>query len=386
MIKMERPIYLDCHATTPMDEIVLKEMLPYFCDKFGNSSSIDHIYGNEAQSAINKARLQVADLIGCEPEEIIFTSGATESNNLAIFGIADKLKEQGNHIITSRTEHKAILDSCKSLESKGYDITYLEVNKNGEIDLEELKRSITSKTILITIMSANNEVGTIAPLKKIGGIAHENNVIFHTDSAQACGHIPLNVKDMNIDMMSISGHKMYGPKGIGALYVRNKNPLVKITPIIYGGGHEKGFRSGTLNVPSIVGLGKASELANNEMVEISKKILKLRNMLFDGISSKVKVEINGISKNKLTQNLNLYFEDVDAKALINEVKNDLAISTGSACNSEDIRPSHVLIGMGMSEERAYSSIRFGLGKGTTEENIKVAINKIIESVLKLRNL
>lgn len=383
---MERPIYLDHHATTPMDGRVLTEMLPYFCEKFGNASSIDHIYGNEAQSAINKARVQVADMINCEPEEIIFTSGATESDNLAIFGIAEKMKDKGNHIITTKIEHKAILDSCKHLESLGYEVTYLAVNKDGEIDLDELKKSITPKTILITIMSANNEVGTIAPIKEVGDIAHKNNILFHTDSAQAYGHIPLDVKSMNIDMMSISGHKIYGPKGIGALYVRNKNPLVKIAPIIFGGGHEKGFRSGTLNVPSIVGLGKASELAKAEMSESAERISKLRDKLFEGISSKVKVEINGNSKNKLPHNLNLYFEDVDAKALINEVKDDLAISTGSACNSEDVSPSHVLIAMGLDEERAFCSIRFGLGKRTIKRDIDITITKIIEMVTKLRSL
>jgi cysteine desulfurase len=383
---MERPIYLDHHATTPMDERVLKEMLPYFCEKFGNASSIDHVYGNEAQFAINNARQQVANMINCEPEEIIFTSGATESDNLAIFGIAEKLKDKGNHIITSKTEHKAVLDSCKHLESMGYDITYLGVNDNGEIDLKELEANITPETVLISIMSANNEVGTIASITEIGEIAHRKGVIFHTDSAQAYGHIPLDVKSMNIDMMSISGHKIYGPKGIGALYVRNKNPLVQIAPLIFGGGHEKGFRSGTLNVPSIVGLGKASEIAKQEMSESAKRISKLRDRLFEGISAKVKVEINGNSKNKLSNNLNLYFEDVDAKALINEVKDDLAISTGSACNSEDMSPSHVLIAMGMDKERAYCSVRIGLGKGTTETEIKTAINIITKIVIKLRNL
>jgi cysteine desulfurase len=383
---MKLPIYLDHHATTPMDKRVLTEMLPYFCEKFGNASSIDHIYGNEAKSAINNARQQVADIINCEPEEIIFTSGATESDNLAIFGIAEQLKEKGNHIITSKIEHKAILDACKHLESKGYNITYLNVNKNGEIDLQELEKSITSKTILITIMSANNEVGTIAPIKDIGEIAHKNNIIFHTDSAQAYGQIHLNVNSMNIDMMSISGHKIYGPKGIGALYVRNKNPLVRIAPIIFGGGHEKGFRSGTLNIPSIVGLGKASEIAKKERSESARTISELRNKLFDGISSKVKVDMNGNSKNKLPNNLNLYFENVDAKALINEVKDVLAISTGSACNSDDISPSHVLKAMGYDEERAYCSIRFGLGKETTEEEIKITIDEIIKVVTKLRNL
>jgi len=383
---MKRPIYLDTHATTPVDRRVLEGMLPYFCEKFGNASSIDHIYGNEAYSAVSKARLEIAKVIGCEPEEIIFTSGATESDNLAIFGIANKMKEKGNHIITSKIEHKAILDSCRHLELQGYKITYLDVNNNGEISLNDLIKEITSETILISIMSANNEVGTIAPLKEIGRIAHEKNIIFHTDAAQAYGHIPLNVIDMNIDMMSISGHKIYGPKGIGALYIRNRNPLVKLVPIIFGGGHEKGFRSGTLNVPSIVGLGIASELSRIEMNETSKKVSMLRDRLFNGIHSRVKVEINGSSKNKLPHNLNLYFEGVDAKALINEVKDVLAISTGSACNSEDMNPSHVLSSMGMEEDRAYCSVRFGLGKETTEEDIEIAIDKIVDVVTKLRSL
>lgn len=383
---MKRPIYLDYHATTPLDKRVLKAMLPYFCDKFGNASSKDHIYGNEALSSINLAREQIAHLICCEPEEIIFTSGATESDNLALFGIAEQLKNVGNHIITCKTEHKAVLDSCKRLELLGFEVTYLSVNQNGEIDIKKLEQKITNKTILISIMAANNEIGTIAPLTEIGEIAHKHNVIFHTDAAQAFGHIPIDVEEMKIDLMSISGHKIYGPKGIGALYIRNKSPLVKLTPIIYGGGHEKGLRSGTLNVPSIVGLGEAARIANEELSDISDKLKKLTSRLYQGISAKVKVEMNGNSKNKLSHNLNLYFEGVEGKALINEVKESIAISAGSACSSNDVKPSHVLMALGYGEDRAYSSVRFGLGKKTTEKEIDITIHTITEAVKKLKSL
>ncbi|RJQ15771.1 aminotransferase class V-fold PLP-dependent enzyme [Candidatus Woesearchaeota archaeon] len=383
---MNRPIYLDHHATTPIDKRVIDIMLPYFYEKFGNASSIDHVYGNEAVSAVNKAREQLAHDIGCHSEEIIFTSGATESDNLAIFGVARILKEKGNHIITCVTEHKAILDSCKQLENEGFNITYLKVNQDGEINLKELENVITPKTIMISIMAANNEVGTIAPLKQIGLIAHKNNILFHTDAAQSFGHIPLNVKELSIDLMSISAHKIGGPKGIGALYVSNDKPLVKIMPLIYGGGHEKGMRSGTLNVPGIVGLGEASRLAHEEMKITEIKLEKLRNKLYNGISSQCTVKINGNSKNKLNHNLNISFENIDAKALINEIKNELAVSTGSACNSNDVKPSHVLLSLGFDEERAFSSIRFGLGKTNTEEQIDFAITEIIKAVNKLSNL
>ncbi len=383
---MERPIYLDHHATTPMDKRVFKAMSPYFCEKFGNPSSIDHIYGNEALVAVKEAREHIADLIGCEPEEIIFTSGATESDNLAVFGVARQLRDKGNHVITCIAEHKAILDSCKKLEDEGFEVTYLKINKDGEIDLKELEEKITPQTVLISIMSANNEVGTIAPLKEIGELAEKKGILFHTDGAQAFGHFSINVKDMKINLMSISGHKVYGPKGIGALYVQNKNPLVRLVPIIYGGGHERGLRSGTLNVPSIVGLGEAARISKAEMKESAERLRKLTQRLYEGISSEVQVEINGQSENKLSHNLNLFFEGIEAKALINEVKDVIAISAGSACNSNDVKPSHVLMALGYDEDRAYSSVRFGLGRETTEKDIEITIKTIIDAVNKLNNL
>ena len=382
---MTKPIYLDNHATTPTDKRVLNSMYPYFNEKFGNSSSIDHIYGNEALEAINESREKIAKLINAESEEIIFTSGATECDNLALFGIARHYKEKGNHIITSVIEHKAILDSCKQLESLGYKISYLDVNKDGLIDIEQLKKLLNPKTILISIMAANNEVGTIQPLEDIGKIAHENGIFFHTDAAQAFGHIPLDVKKTNIDLMSISGHKIYGPKGIGALFIRN-NPNVKLTPIMFGGGHENGFRSGTLNVPGIVGLGKAAEIAGQEMNKSAERLRYLRNKLYEGISEKTKVEINGNLNKNLSHSLNLFFDGIEAKALINEVKDEVAISSGSACTSKDVNPSHVIIALGYDEDRAFSSIRIGLGRFTSEEDIQKTIDVITEAAIKLKNM
>lgn len=383
---MKRPVYLDHHATTPIDERVLAEMLPFLKEKFGNPSSIDHFYGNEALQAVSNARSKVADLIGAEPEEIIFTSGATESNNLALFGVAQQYKEKGDHIIACVTEHKAVLDSCKRLEKMGYAVSYISVNSKGEIDLAELKKQIKPKTILISIMAANNEIGVIAPLVEIGAIAHSHNIFFHTDAAQAFGHIPLNVNEMKIDLMSISGHKIYGPKGVGALYIRRKDPLVKVTPILYGGGHEKGIRSGTLNVPSIIGLGKAAEIAKQEMKEENRRLKKLTEKLYNGISTKIKVAINGETDDKLSHNLNLYFEGIDAKALINEVKDHVAISAGSACTTNEVKPSHVIIALGYGEERAYSSVRFGLGRFTTEEEVEKTIEVMTKAATKIKNL
>jgi cysteine desulfurase len=380
---MSDPIYLDHHATTPLDPQVLETMLPFYKDKFGNASSIDHSYGNDALAAVNTAREKIGGVIHAESEEIIFTSGATEADNLALFGVAQQHKDKGSHIITCVTEHKAILDSCKKLESMGFDISYLPVDVNGCIDLKELEDLITPKTILISIMAANNEIGTIAPLKEIGKLAHEKGVLFHTDAAQAFGHIPLDVKDMNIDLMSISAHKIYGPKGIGALFIKRS---IKLQPITYGGGHERGLRSGTLNVPGIVGLAKAAEIAHKEMNQTSNKLQMLSEKLYKGIAAKVKVEKNGDTQHKLTHNLNLFFEGIDAKALINEVKDDVALSAGSACTSEDVNPSHVIIALGYDEDRAFSSIRFGLGRFTTEKDIDKVVNVIAQAATKLKNL
>jgi len=373
---MNMPIYLDHHATTPIDPAVLEAMLPYFKEQFGNPSSIDHRYGNQALQAVEAAREAIARLIKAEPEEIIFTSGATEADNLALFGVV----EAGQHVITCTVEHKAVLDPCKHLKAVGCAVSYLEVNQNGEIDLGALEEAITDKTALISVMAANNEIGTVSPLKEIGSIAALRGVLFHTDAAQAFGHIPLDVKEMNINLMSLSGHKIYGPKGIGALYVRRG---MKLKPLLYGGGHERGIRSGTLNVPGIVGLGKAAEIAD---MKDEHRIAKLTKRLYEGISKQVAVEVNGNAKHKLAHNLNVYFEGVEAKALINEVKDEIAISAGSACTTNDVRPSHVLKAIGCSDERAYSSIRFGLGRYTTEEEIDKTIEVITKTVIKLRSL
>lgn len=373
---MKVPIYLDHHATTPLDPAVLEAMLPYFKEQFGNPASIDHYYGSQAFQAVEAARQSIASLINAEPEEIIFTSGATEADNLALLGIV----REGRHIITCATEHKAVLDPCKQLKVEDCAVSYIDVNHNGEIYLESLEDTITKKTVMISVMAANNEVGTISPLKAIGCMAESREVLFHTDAAQAFGHIPLDVRDMKISLMSLSGHKIYGPKGIGALYVRRGT---KLKPLLHGGGHERGIRPGSLNVPAIVGFGKAAEIAKNED---ESRIGLLTKRLFEGIARKVTVEVNGNAKHKLVHNLNVYFEGVDAKALVNEVKDEVAVSTGAACTTNEVSPSHVLKAIGCSEERAYSSIRFGLGRYTTEEEIDRTINVITRAVNKLRNL
>ncbi len=327
----------------------------------------------------------MAGVIGASEEEIIFTSGATEADNLAILGVARKLRDRGNHIITSLTEHKAVLEACRALEHEGFNITYLPVDTEGNINLLALEHAITPKTILISIMAANNEIGTISPIKAIGRMAHNHNVLFHTDAAQAFGHIPLDVRDMHIDLMSISAHKLHGPKGVGALYLRQEFPAVKLQSVLFGGGQESGVRPGTLNVPGIVGLGAAAEYAQNEMNDTIKKVTALRDKLYQGIAAQVPVEINGPAKNKLSHNLNLYFPNVEAKALINEAK-EIAISAGSACTSKEVTPSHVLMALGHDEDRAYSSVRFGLSKYTTEEDIEKAIAAVTRAAKKLRSM
>lgn len=382
---MPNQIYLDNHATTPIDERVLRVMLPFFTQSFGNPSSVDHAFGNEALVAVSQAREQVAKVIGAFPEEIIFTSGATEADNLAILGAARKLKNRGNHIITSPTEHKAVLETCKTLEGEGFDVTYLPIDKEGQINLIALEKAINSKTILISIMAANNEIGTIAPLKEIGRIARKHGILFHTDAAQAFGHIPIDVRDMNIDLMSISGHKIYGPKGVGALFIRQEHPVVKLTPLFYGGGQERAIRPGTLNVPGIVGLGMAAEFANTEMQVTAKKMARLRDRLLQGIAAEVPIEVNGSSHHKLPHNLNLFFPNIEAKALINEAK-EIAISAGSACTSTEVTPSHVITALGYDAERAYCSVRFGLSKFTTEKEIEKAIASITRAAKKLRSM
>lgn len=387
--KIKFPIYMDCHATTPVDKRVLEAMIPYFTEIFGNTASTDHTYGISANQAVDNARSKIAEVINCKPEEIIFTSGATESDNLALLGIAEKYKEKGDHIITCVTEHKAILDTCKHLEKNGKTVTYLPVDRFGKIDLGLLERSITNRTILISIMAANNEIGTIADLKKIGEIAHKHNILFHTDAAQAIGHIPVDVEEMHIDLMSMSAHKMYGPKGIGALYCRGVNPRVRPYPIIHGGGHERGIRSGTLNVPAIVGFGKAIEIANKEMVDESKRLKSFTGQMLESFAEALgdeNIGLNGHPTDRLPHNLNVYFKGVENKALINNVQPYLAISAGSACTTTLVEPSHVILGLGYNEDRAFCSVRFGLSRYTTEDEANFAIKTIVDAVRKLQRI
>ena len=380
------PIYMDNHATTPMDPRVLEAMLPYFMEKFGNAASRNHPFGWTAEEAVEHAREQIAKLVGATAKEIIFTSGATESDNLAIKGVAEMYREKGNHIITAVTEHKAVLDTCKRLEKYGYRVTYLPVQKDGLIDLEELKRAIDDKTILVTIMAANNEIGVLQPWAEIGKICHERGVLFHTDATQAVGKVPVDVNKQNIDLMSISAHKMYGPKGVGALYVRRKNPRVQISAIIDGGGHERGMRSGTLNVPGIVGLGKAAELAREEMAQESARLAGLRDRLKDRILSRLdEVYINGSMEHRLPANLNISFAYVEGESLLMGI-NDVAVSSGSACTSATLEPSYVLKALGTGDDLAHSSIRFGIGRFNTEAEIDYVADRVSETVERLREL
>jgi cysteine desulfurase len=380
------PIYLDNHATTPVDPRVVEAMLPYFTERFGNAASRNHSFGWTAEEAVENGRAQVARLINATPKEIIFTSGATESNNLAIKGVAEMYREKGNHIITQVTEHKAVLDTCKRLEKYGYEVTYLPVAKDGRIDLDDLRRAITPKTILITIMYANNEIGVIQPIEEIGKIAKERGVFFHSDAVQAAGKVPVDVQKENIDLLSISAHKLYGPKGVGALYVRRRNPRVQLSSIIDGGGHERGMRSGTLNVPGIVGLGKAVELAQAEMPEESKRLRALRDHLREGLFAKLdEVYINGSMVHRLPHNLNVSFAYVEGESLLMGI-NDVAVSSGSACTSATLEPSYVLKALGVGEDLAHTSIRFGLGRFNTAEEVDYVIKRVVEVVSRLREL
>jgi cysteine desulfurase len=383
---MKLPIYLDNHATTRVDPRVVSAMLPYFTEHFGNAASRNHEFGWEAEQAVDKARKQIADLIGANPKEIIFTSGATESDNLAIKGVAEMYAEKGNHIITVVTEHKAVLDTCKKLEKLGYRVTYLPVMGDGLIDLEMLKEAITDKTILVSIMYANNELGVIQPIREIGKICRARGVLFHTDGVQAIGKVPINVNTDNIDMMSISGHKMYGPKGVGALYVRRRNPRVQITAQIDGGGHERGMRSGTLNVPGIVGLGEACELCNREMETETVRLRYLRDKLKAKLEAGLdEVYINGSMEHRLPHSLNMSFAYVEGESLLMGI-NDIAVSSGSACTSATLEPSYVLKALGVGDDVAHSSIRFGIGRFNTEEEIDYTADKLIDVVKKLREL
>ena len=380
------PIYMDNHATTPVDPRVLEAMLPYFTEKFGNAASRNHAYGWQAEEAVETARKQIAELIGATAKEIVITSGATESDNLAIKGAAQMYREKGNHIITCVTEHKAVIDTCKHLEKEGFQVTYLPVQKDGLIDLEQLRAAITERTILISIMAANNEVGVLQPIAQIGAMARERGILFHTDAVQAAGKIPFDVNAMNVDMASLSGHKMYGPKGVGALYVRRRNPRVLLTPIIDGGGHERGMRSGTLNVPGIVGMGKAAELARLELAEEGARLTALRNRLWDGLRKGLdEIYVNGSMEHRLPGNLNVSFAYVEGESLLMGV-NDVAVSSGSACTSATLEPSYVLKAMGLGDELAHSSIRFGLGRFNTEEEVDYVVNKLVSVVARLREM
>jgi cysteine desulfurase len=383
---MKLPIYMDNHATTRLDSRVFDAMKPYFLEIYGNAASRNHSYGWEAEEAVEKARKQNADLIGATSKEIVFTSGATESNNLAIKGVAQMYAEKGNHIITQVTEHKAILDTCKHLEKEGVRVTYLPVRQNGLIDLDQLRDAITDKTILISIMYANNEIGVVQPIAEISKIAKEKGVLLHTDAVQAVGKIPVNVIKDGVDLLSLSGHKYYGPKGVGALYVRRRNPRVQVTAQMDGGGHERGMRSGTLNVPGIVGLGAASEIAQKEMAEESKRLEYLRDKLKDRILASLdEVYINGTMEHHLPHSLNMSFAYVEGESLLMGI-NDIAVSSGSACTSATLEPSYVLKALGAGDDLAHSSIRFGLGRFNTEEEVDYVADKVVDVVRKLREL
>jgi cysteine desulfurase len=380
------PIYFDNHATTQVDPRVVQAMLPYFTEKFGNAASRNHPFGWAGEEAVENARAQVAALIGATPKEIIFTSGATESDNLMIKGVAEMYREKGNHIITQAIEHKAVLDTCKRLEKDGFEVTYLPVQRDGRVDPEDVRKAITPKTILITIMYANNEIGIINPIQEIGKIAKERGIFFAVDGVQAVGKIPVDVQKDNIDLLAISAHKIYGPKGVGALYVRRRNPRVQLSAIIDGGGHERGMRSGTLNVPGIVGLGAACEIAQKEMAEEAVRLRQLRDRLKAGLEAKLdEVFINGSMEHRLPNNLNMSFAYVEGESLLMGI-NDIAVSSGSACTSATLEPSYVLKALGVGEDLAHTSIRFGLGRFNTEEEVDYVTDKMVTVVKKLREL
>jgi len=381
----DQPIYLDYQATTPMDPRVLEAMMPFFTHKFGNSGSRSHAYGWEAEEGTEKARGQVAKLIGADEKEVIFTSGATESNNLAIRGVAEFYKDRKNHIITTVTEHKCVLDTCRHLEQQGFEVTYLPVRQDGLLDLDVLRSAITDKTVLVSVMAVNNEIGVIQPLAEIGKICREKKVFFHTDAAQAAGKIPLDVEALNVDLMSISGHKIYGPKGIGALYVRRK-PRVRLVPMIVGGGQERGFRSGTLPTPLCVGLGEAAEICMKEMDAEAKRLKKLQERMLNGLRAKLTdIVVNGDLEHRIPGNLNISFAYVEGESLMMGIKN-LAVSSGSACTSASLEPSYVLRALGVEEEMAHTSLRIGLGRFTTEHEIDTAVDELVRHVTKLREM
>ena len=382
---IQLPIYLDNNATTPMDPRVLEAMLPYFNEKFGNAASRNHPFGWAAEEGVDYAREQIAKLINCSEKEIIFTSGATESNNLAIKGVFEMYAAKGNHIITATTEHKAVLDTCAHLEKLGATITYLEVKADGLIDLNELSNAITDKTILVSIMYGNNEIGVIQPMKEISAITRSKGVLLHTDATQTVGKIPVDVEADGIDLLSFTAHKMYGPKGVGALYVRRKNPRVKVTAQMDGGGHERGMRSGTLNVPGIVGFGKACEIAMQDMEKDTIRLSAMRDRLEKSLIELEEAYINGNTEHRLPHVTNISFKYVEGEGLMMAMK-DLAVSSGSACTSASLEPSYVLKSLGLNDDLAHSSIRFGLGRFTTDEEIDYAIECTKKAVTKLRDM
>lgn len=383
---VKTPIYLDYAATCPVDQRVVDTMLPFFTQTYGNAASRTHSFGWAAEEAVENAREEIAKTIGADPKEIAFTSGATESNNLAIKGIAEYLGEKGKHIITLVTEHKAVLDSCKYLERQGYEVTYLPVGTDGLVTAEQVAAAITDQTVLVTIMLANNETGVIQPIAEIGKVCHERKVLFHTDAVQAFGKIPIDVQAMNIDLMSISGHKIYGPKGVGALYVRRRKPRVRLTPQLHGGGHERGNRSGTLNVPAIAGFGEAARIAREGMVQEAMRTAKLRNRLRDKLRERVPHAIlNGSEEHVLPGHLNMSFAYIEGESLLMALK-DIALSSGSACTSASLEPSYVLRAMGLDDELAHSSLRITIGRFTTEEEIDYVVDLIAKHVDRLREM
>ena len=385
---MKRPIYMDNQATTPMDPRVLEAMLPYFTEKFGNAASRTHPFGWEAEEAVERAREQIARLINAKSKEVIFTSGATESDNLAIKGGVEFYKDKGNHVITCVTEHNAVLDTCKVLERAGKaTVTYLPVDRYGMVDPDAVRNAITDQTVLISIMYANNEIGTIHPIREIGTIAKEEEVLFHCDATQGVGKVPVDVERDGIDLLSMSGHKVYGPKGCGALYVRSKGPRVRLTPQIDGGGHERGMRSGTLNVPGIVGFGKACELCGQELESEAARLIALRTRLYEGLTTRLEeVHLNGHPTRRLPGNLNLSFAYVEGESFLMGLNQEVALSSGSACTSATLEPSHVLKALGIGEELAHASIRFGLGRFNTEEEVDYVIERVVEVTRRLRQL
>ena len=383
---MKLPIYLDYNATTPTDPRVVEAMMPYFTQTYGNAASRNHQFGWEAEQAVEKARDLLGETIGGSGREIVLTSGATESNNLAILGVADFYKEKGRRIITSPIEHKAVIDPCQALEQRGYDVTFLDVDDDGCISLEQLEKSIRSDTILVSLMAGNNEIGTLNPLEEIGKITRKHGVLFHTDATQAVGKIPLDVEQMNIDLLSFTAHKMYGPKGVGALYVRRKRPRVRLSPIMFGGGHERGMRSGTLNVPGIVGFAKALELCRSEMESEAERQTALRERLHQRLQAELDhIKLNGHPTQRLPNNLNVSFGYVEGESLIMGIS-DIAVSSGSACTSASLEPSYVLRALGVGDDLAHSSIRFGVGRFTTEEEIDYTADKMIFAVKRLRDM